>query len=157
MDKYGWVDMGSSFLPSDMIAAVLFAQLENLELIQKRRKEIWYKYALLLKPLQEKRALQIPDLPEYASNNAHMFLILVDNETHRAELLNHLKNNQIHAVFHYLSLHDSPFHKEKHDGRVLPNSSKFMNTLIRLPFFFELSEDKIEYIASEISAFYEGK
>jgi dTDP-4-amino-4,6-dideoxygalactose transaminase len=157
VNKYGWVDIGSSFLPSDIIAAFLFAQLENLVSIQNRRKQIWNQYYELLSPLQEKGFLQLPEVPHYSSNNAHMFYIILKNESTRTQLLQHLKKNGIQAVFHYLSLHKSDFYKDKYKGIELTNCDKFSDTLVRLPFFFELNHESVKMIGEQMKSFYEGR
>jgi dTDP-4-amino-4,6-dideoxygalactose transaminase len=157
VNKYGWVDIGSSFLPSDIIAAFLFAQLENLESIQNRRKEIWNCYKEELSELEQKGNIQMPKLFEFGTNNAHMFYILTENEEERRALLSELKQHDVHAVFHYLSLHESSFFKDKHDGRQLVHCNNFMNSLIRLPFYFELKQDEVIYICNKIKEFYRGK
>jgi dTDP-4-amino-4,6-dideoxygalactose transaminase len=151
--KYNWVDMGSSFLPSDIIAAFLFAQLENLESIQNRRKDIWKRYYEGLKPLQEKGYLQLPFVPEFTSNNAHMFYVVCKNLHQRTALIDHLKKEDILSVFHYLSLHASPFFADKHDGRFLSESDRYSDTLVRLPLFYELSEQHINHILNSIYSF----
>jgi dTDP-4-amino-4,6-dideoxygalactose transaminase len=137
VDKYGWVDTGSSFLPSEVIAAFLWAQIENLEMIQSKRKVLWQTYfdALTKLNLQD---IFLPTLPDYATNNAHMFYITTKNIEQRTKIIELLHQKGFHAVFHYISLHSSPFYKSKHDGRVLANSDKFTNTLLRLPMFYEL-------------------
>jgi len=139
VNKYGWVDVGSSFLPSDMIAAFLYAQLENLDDIQNKRKEIWTQYYELLKPLEKEGLIQLPKIPDYATNNAHMFYIICKSLDERTKLLNHLKENQIYAVFHYLSLHKSKFYNKIHEKRELKMSEHYENRLLRLPFYFELT------------------
>jgi dTDP-4-amino-4,6-dideoxygalactose transaminase len=154
IDKYGWVDIGSSFLPSDIIAAFLFAQLENLDDIQSRRKYIWNKYYDGLKELDEKELVKIPKIPSYATNNAHMFYLVCNTIEERSALIAKLKENDINAVFHYLSLHKSPFYGDKHDGRELPNCDTYANCLIRLPFYYELKEEEIEKVITTISEFY---
>jgi dTDP-4-amino-4,6-dideoxygalactose transaminase len=156
VNKYGWVDVGSSYLPSDIIAAFLFAQLENLDRIQTQRKQIWEQYYELLSPLQEKGFLQLPQVPNYASNNAHMFYIILKDEFTRAQLLQFLKGQGIHAVFHYLSLHKSDFYKDKYQGAELVNCDKFSDTLVRLPFYFELTDDQVIGICKSIEDFYNG-
>lgn len=145
VNKYGWVDTGSSFLPSEVIAAFLWAQIENLEKIQARRKEIWERYYSGLKSRGLKNIV-LPKVPEYATNNAHMFYILTENLEHRTRVIKKLKENGFSAVFHYISLHSSPYYIDKHDGRDLENSDKFTSNLIRLPFFYELSNESIESI-----------
>jgi dTDP-4-amino-4,6-dideoxygalactose transaminase len=154
VDKYGWVDIGSSFLPSDIIAAFLYAQLENIENIQRKRVSIWNQYMSLLKPLADGKKIKLPIIPEYASNNAHMFYINVQGLDIRTNLINELKNNNINAVFHYISLHTSEFFNTKHDGRTLQNSDYYTESLIRLPFYYDLSNDEIKKTCSVIINFF---
>jgi dTDP-4-amino-4,6-dideoxygalactose transaminase len=154
VDKYGWVDIGSSFLPSDIIAAFLYAQLENLEKIQDKRKELWNSYYQLLLPLQEKGLIKLPVTPSYSLNNAHMFYITVQDLSKRSDLIKQLNTLGINSVFHYLSLHSSAFYSPHHDGRMLPESDRFSDTLLRLPLYFELGQKEIEYITQGIANFY---
>lgn len=155
VDKYGWIDIGSSFLPSDIIAAYLYAQLENIDQIQSRRKEIWELYRQRIEPLAKQCGrFTIPFIPDYATNNGHMFYLVCDSLKTRSALIDHLKNNNVSAVFHYLSLHKSPFYFEKHDGRQLKNSDRYSDCLVRLPLFFELSNDQIDFICVQIEAFF---
>jgi|APTNR8051073442_1049403.scaffolds.fasta_scaffold24458_2 dTDP-4-amino-4,6-dideoxygalactose transaminase len=154
-DKYGWVDIGSSFLPSDIIAAFLYAQLECLDTIQKKRKEIWKNYYSALLPLEENGKISLPHIPEYASNNAHMFYILCKHNDERNALVDFLKRKKIHAVFHYQSLHKSKFYELKHDSKNLPNCDNFSDTLLRLPFYFELTDSDQSKVASAIKEFYQ--
>jgi len=150
VNKYGWVDIGSSFLPSEIIAAFLWAQIENLESIQKKRKQIWDTYYNNLKPLADKGILCLPEIPEYATNNAHMFYIVCNSLNERTVIIEYLKKNGINAVFHYLSLHDSEFYKNKHDGRELKNADRFTDCLLRLPLFYELTQKETEHICQTI-------
>jgi len=143
VDKYGWVDIGSSFLPSEIVAAFLWAQLENLETIQNTRKLHWENYNLVLIDWAKKHEISLPELPSYATNNAHMFYLVCKNLEQRTALINHLKQNDIWAVFHYISLHKSPFYVDKHDGRVLPETDNFTNRLLRLPLFIELDSKEV--------------
>ncbi|WP_396199578.1 dTDP-4-amino-4,6-dideoxygalactose transaminase [Flavobacterium sp.] len=143
VDKYGWVDVGSSFLPSEIIAAFLWAQLENLDPIQARRKEIWNTYYNLLQSWASKNEIALPWLPEYATNNAHMFYLVCNDLNQRTALIEQLKTHNIMAVFHYISLHTSPFYNGKHDGRELANTDRFSDCLVRLPLFYELDEKKV--------------
>ena len=154
VDKYGWVDLGSSFLPSDIISAFLYAQLENLEKIQSKRISIWDKYMSSLKILGDEKKIRLPIIPEYASNNGHMFYINVQDINVRTLLINELKNNNINAVFHYISLHSSEFYKCKHDSRILPNSDYFTESLIRLPFYYDMSNYEINKTCSVIINFF---
>ncbi|WP_143310833.1 dTDP-4-amino-4,6-dideoxygalactose transaminase [Chitinophaga vietnamensis] len=154
IDKYGWVDIGSSFLPSEVTAAFLYAQLGNIEEIQTRRKEIW---ALYMQELQELgNVVGLPTIPPYATNNAHIFYLICNNIDERDALIAYLKKNQVHAVFHYLSLHKSPFYKDKHDGRELKYTDHYSEKLVRLPLFFELTNDEVLHITNTIKAFYKG-
>lgn len=139
VDKYGWVDIGSSFLPSEIIAAFLWAQLENLTIIQEKRKKHWNNYYIKLKQWAKQNQINLPEIPSYATNNAHMFYMICKDTAQRTLLIKHLKQKEILSVFHYISLHKSPFYKEKHKGETLPESDKFTNTLLRLPLFFELN------------------
>ena len=154
VNKYGWVDMGSSFLPAEINAAFLWAQLENLDEIQNKRKQLWNKYYELLKPLADKGYFELPDLPEYASNNAHMFYLVYPSLGKRTALIQHLKENDILAVFHYLSLHSSQFYKDKHDGRELPECDRYADTLVRLPMYYDLEIADVEHICKAIYAMY---
>lgn len=154
IDKYGWVDMGSSFLPSDIIAAFLFAQLENLDDIQTKRKMIWNQYYAELQELSQAGKIRLPFIPTYATNNAHMFYIICDNLEQRSQLINRLKEKGIMSVFHYISLHKSQYYENKHDGRELPQVDKYSDTLLRLPLFYELSNDQVSFISQEIKNFY---
>ena len=116
VNKYNWVDIGSSFLPSEINAAFLYAQLEELENIQNKRKAIWNQYNDLLNSLNSV-GVGVPNVPKYATNNAHMFYLVCRSQNERSKLISYLKKNNIYAVFHYICLHNSPFFKEKHDGR----------------------------------------
>ena len=154
VDKYGWVDMGSSFLPSEMIAAFLFAQLEHLDEIQRRRLEIWQRYHDGLAPLAAQGHFQLPVIPAYATNNAHMFYLVCPSLDVRSGLIEHLKKVNVNCVFHYQSLHQSPFYHDKHDGRMLPNCDRFSQCLVRLPLFFELTATQQDFVIEQIRAFF---
>lgn len=143
VDKYGWVDIGSSFLPSEIIAAFLWAQLENLEAIQNKRKEIWNNYYEKLKDWAIKNKISLPVIPEFGTNNAHMFYLICENSAQRTALIQQLKEANILSVFHYISLHSSPFYTNKHDGRMLPETDRYSECLIRLPLFFELNSSLV--------------
>ncbi|HMB63281.1 MAG TPA: dTDP-4-amino-4,6-dideoxygalactose transaminase [Eudoraea sp.] len=146
-DKYSWVDIGSSFLPSEVIAAFLYAQLENLEHIQKARMKIWDRYFESFATEPNDFIIGLPVIPEYATNNAHMFFLVCSGKDERDALIRCLKKNDILAVFHYLPLHKSPFYKDKHDGRRLPNCERFAKGIIRLPFFYALlKKEQLEII-----------
>jgi dTDP-4-amino-4,6-dideoxygalactose transaminase len=153
VNKYGWVDTGSSFLPSEIIAAYLYAQLENLDNIQTKRKRIWETYYEGLKGLSD-YGIMIPFIPDYATNNGHMFYLVCSDLRQRTSLIEHLKNNGILAVFHYQSLHKSPYYKSKHDNREIPFSDKYTDCLVRLPLFYELSSIDLNRIIDIIKEFF---
>lgn len=152
IDKYGWVDMGSSFLPSELISSFLWAQIENIQDIQTTRKEHWEQYYNGLHEWAKANGVQMPFLPSFATNNAHMFYMVCKDANQRDEIILKLKNNGVLAVFHYLSLHKSPFYKGKHDGRNLPFSDFYSDCLVRLPMFYELKEGEISFIIETILA-----
>ncbi len=153
IDKYGWVDLGSSFLPSDIIAAFLYAQLENLNDIQLKRKKIWNFYYENLKQLEDDKKLKLPVIPDFSTNNAHMFYVICKDIKQRNELIKHLKENNIYSVFHYLSLHKSDYYATKHDGRELINADIYTDCLLRLPLFYELSDADLINITNVIIKF----
>ena len=152
VNKYGWCDIGSSFLPSEVVAAFLWAQLESMDDIQAKRKLLWNKYYELLKPLADQGRFYLPDIPEYATNNAHMFYLVCNSLSERTDLIKKLKESDVSAVFHYLSLHSSEYYKNKHDGRQLPECDKYADCLVRLPMYYELTENDIEWICGIIAS-----
>ena len=153
VDKYNWVDIGSSYLPSEITAAFLYAQLEELENIQKKRKEIWNQYHEGLRKLKERR-FDLPFIPSYATNNAHMFYLVCRTPKERTQLIEHLKLNNINAVFHYICLHDSPYYHEKNDGREMPNAKRYEECLVRLPLWVGLKEEEINFICKKVLGFF---
>ncbi len=156
VDKYGWVDIGSSYLPSDAVAAFLYTQLVRFDSIQTKRKRVWHTYHAALAPLEAKGVLRRPAVPDFATVNGNIYYITVDTLKTRDALLDYLKKTGIAAVFHYLPLHDSPYFRERHDGRPLPNSQRFSDTLIRLPFYNTLKPSSIRLIAETIASFFSG-
>ena len=152
VNKYGWVDIGSSFLPSEVVVAFLWAQIEHLDIIQEKRKMLWNKYYELLSPAATQGKFSLPKVPSYATNNAHMFYLVCNSLEERTALINKLKANDIGAVFHYLSLHSSPYYQDKHDGRDLPNCDRFADCLVRLPMFYVLSEEDVVRICDVITS-----
>lgn len=154
VDKYGWVDIGSSFLPSEITAAFLYAQMENLVDIQTKRKHLWNLYFQQLEVLKNSDQVKLPFIPSYGTNNAHMFYLICKDNKERTALIKHLKADGIHAVFHYISLHSSPYYQGKHDGRVLEFADYYTECLVRLPLFYELNEEQISYITNSIKTFY---
>jgi dTDP-4-amino-4,6-dideoxygalactose transaminase len=154
VDKYGWFDVGSSFLPTELVAAYLYGQLQHLDEIQSRRLEIWDAYYTRLSLLENKGKVLLPRLSDYATNNAHVFYLVCQTSDERSALIDHLKSQGIGAVFHYLSLHKSPYFNVKHDGRTLPNADRFSETLVRLPLHLHLSSDDVKYISDEVLRFF---
>lgn len=161
VNKYGWVDTGSSFLPSEMAAAFLWAQIEHLEEIQRHRKELWETYYHSLKSLSRQGYLQLPHIPGYATNNAHMFYVVLNDIDTRTKLIKYLKDRGVLSVFHYLSLHKSQFyisHPEHQfaSGQIpeLPQCDKYADCLLRLPMFYELSVSQAESISDLVKEFF---
>lgn len=154
VNKYGWIDTGSSFLPSEIVAAFLYAQIESLDLIQKKRLDSWHIYWEQLFPLSLKGYFSLPIIPAYATNNAHMFYLVCNSLQERTNLIDFLKEKGVLAVFHYLSLHKSEFYSSLSGDIDLFEADRFTDTLVRLPLFYELSSEDIRYITNCINEFY---
>ena len=155
VDKYTWVDLGSSYLPSELNAAYLYAQLELKEEINNNRLGSWNKYYELLKPLADEGFIELPVIPEGCKHNAHMFYIKAKDIDERTALISHLKANGCAAVFHYIPLHSSPagvkfgrFHGE--DKYTTKESDK----LLRLPMYYGLTEEDINIVVKAVYSFY---
>ena len=146
VDKYTWVDIGSSYLPSDNLAAFLYAQLEHLDDIQEKRLSVWNAYYKALKPLEEEGRIRLPIVPEYAKHNAHLFYVLFESETVRNEMMERLKNQCIHAVFHYIPLHSAPMgQRYGYKTGDLPITEESSRCLLRLPIFAGMNYIEVEY------------
>lgn len=184
VNKYGWVDTGSSFLPSELTSAFLWAQIENMGIIQTRRREIWERYHAGLADMAAQGCFSLPVIPDYATNNAHMFYILCRTLQERSALIKHLKEHGILSVFHYLSLHKSAFYTSHADvrpdnrqdvqtvtatnpdgstenetqvvGLDLPNCDRFADCLLRLPMYYELTDAEQDAVIREIQEFFNG-
>ena len=154
VDKYGWVDMGSSYLPSEITAAFLYAQFEALETIQARRSKIWEFYRSRLADLEAAGDLLLPKVPDYATNNWHMFYLVCPSLDVRTRLIERLRAKGVMAVFHYQSLHNSQYYSTKHDGRALQNADRYTDCLLRLPFYYDLTDAHLTTITSVIRQFY---
>lgn len=156
VNKYGWVDTGSSFLPSEINSAFLYAQLENLDTIQARRRQLWQQYYEELNCMAERGCFSLPDIPEYATNNSHMFYLVCRNIGERSSLIAYLKERGIYAAFHYLSLHLSEYYTRHHTGEIpeLPHCDHFANCLVRLPMYYELKGEEVRYVTDAIRDFY---
>ena len=157
VDKYTWIDLGSSYLQSELNCAYLYAQIENPDIINNDRLQSWNTYYELLTPLKEKGCIDLPVVPEGCVHNAHMFYIKTKDLEERSKLIAFLKENGIGAVFHYIPLHSSPagqqfgrFHGED------KYTTKESERLLRLPMYYGLEKKDIEYVVSKIKEFYEG-
>jgi dTDP-4-amino-4,6-dideoxygalactose transaminase len=153
VDKYTWQEIGSSFLPGELIAAFLWAQLEDADYITKRRAGHWQQYHEQLKPLEEKGLLRRPIVPENCRHNAHMYYVILASDIDRQRVLKKLKRGGINAVFHYIPLHSSPAgrrHGRAHGA--LDVTDRQSARLIRLPLWVELSEADIQSIVNALSA-----
>ena len=157
VDKYTWVDLGSSYLPSELIAAFLYAQLEQADEITRQRHAIHARYATGLQSLADAGHLRLPQTPAGCVHNAHMFYIIVESAAIRARLLEHLKNNNIHAVFHYVPLHTSPMGRQYgcRPGD-LPVTEELSERLVRLPCYYELNEADQTFVICNINDFFAG-
>jgi len=158
VDKYSWVDIGSSYLPSELNAAYLYAQLEEAEKINNSRLEIWNTYYQELNKLAYEELIELPHIPNNCEHNAHMFYIKCKDLEERTELINYLKENDILAVFHYIPLHSSKaglkygrFHGED------KYTTKKSERLVRLPLYYGLEKEKVNYISDKIYKFYKRK
>ena len=150
VNKYTWVDLGSSFLPSDLIAAYLFAQLENIDFIQQRRMAVWNHYNTALQPLK-KLGIQLPHIPHFATNNAHMFYLVCQHANERTNFIKQLQAHGIQAVFHYLSLNKSPYYRSLTTENInYVNADRYSDCLVRLPLYVELTPNQLNYITETI-------
>ena len=157
VDKYGWVDIGSSFLASDISAAFLYAQLDNLDTIQTKRKTTWKYYYDSLKPLCDENKIQLPITPSYATDNGHLFFLICKNLSERTSLIEFLKLRGIYSSFHYLSLHTSPYYRSQYNGPSLPNSDRYTDCLLRLPLYFNLTLEDARFVIDTVYEFFERK
>lgn len=158
IDKYTWVDVGSSFLISDILAAFLYAQLEHMDEIDKRRGEIFNYYHQSLNPLANKGYLRISPTPSKDYHNTHLFYIVLKNENTRNALMKYLLSKDIIAVFHYLPLHLSPIGRLMgYQEGELPITESMSGRLLRLPFYYSLKEDEQDKIVRHIKHFFEKK
>lgn len=143
MDKYGWVDTGSSFLPSEISAAFLWAQIEEINKIQGKRLNTWTWYNENVDNLFSDYSFNKPYTPGYATNNGHMYYLNFFSPDERTRFIQDLKSKHVFPVFHYQSLHKSEFYKKLHDGRSLTNADKYSDCLVRLPLYYELEPGQI--------------
>ena len=156
IDKYTWVAPGSSYLPSELNAAFLYAQMCRAREINDDRMRSWNLYYELLKPLQEQGKIELPQIPDGCRHNAHMFYIKVKDLEERTKMLTYLKKNGVHAVFHYMPLHSAPAGKSY--GRFCGEdryTTKESERLLRLPMYYRLKTCEVEYISSTVKGFFE--
>jgi dTDP-4-amino-4,6-dideoxygalactose transaminase len=151
VDKYSWVDLGSSFLPSDILAAYLLAQLESLREIQDHRVALWNRYAANLGDWVGEFGVELQRTPAGATNNAHMFYLVFESLEQRTAVQSHLRSEGISASFHYLSLHTSTYFSGLHDGRPLPNSDRYSDCLLRLPMHGTLTLADVDRVTEALS------
>ena len=155
VDKYTWVDLGSSYLPSELTAAFLYAQLQEADKIDTKRLWIWDTYYRGLKPLQDSGLLQIPSVPEECKNNAHMFYLVLPSAEQRDKMISFLDEKGIHAVFHYIPLHTSPM-GSRLAGEIprLPVTESISARLLRLPCFYELTSSEVDEVVRQVHSFF---
>lgn len=152
VDKYTWVDIGSSYLPSDMIAAFLYSQLENMDKINQKRLEIWDKYDEFFK--QYDGIIRRPVIPEDCKHNAHMYYVLFENLEKRTQFIDYMKQNEILTVFHYIPLHSSPAGKKYcRTFAGMEVTDRISDTLVRLPMFYELDDEKLNKIFATVKKY----
>jgi dTDP-4-amino-4,6-dideoxygalactose transaminase len=155
VDKYTWVDIGSSYLQSELNCAYLYAQIESPDIINENRLKAWNKYYELLKPLQAEGYIELPVIPEECTHNAHMFYIKAKNLEERTRLIAFLKEKGVNAVFHYIPLHSSPAGKKfgVFNG-VDKYTTKESERLLRLPMYYGIEENDVIYTAEMVREFY---
>lgn len=147
VNKYGWCDMGSSFLPSEFNAAYLWAQLEQIDDIQGRRRHLWELYDHALRGQIEATGIQLPDIPDYATNNGHIYYMVCPSLAFRTKLMAWLKNRGVQTTFHYLPLHSSDYYRQRYAGPPLVHCDRYGDCLMRLPLYYELTDDEALSIA----------
>ena len=157
VDKYGWVDLGSSFLLSDILAAYLWAQVEQLADIQAHRLTAWNYYLEHLSPLSDQGHFICPEVPSYSAPNGHIFFILGKSLKERTALIQYLSGKGIKALFHYLPLHLSPFFHKKYQGSPLPHCVRYADTLLRLPLYHGITLKEQDTVIQGIREFYSKK
>ena len=155
-DQYGWTDVGSSFSLSEINAAFLYAQLEQLAEIQRRRLQRWMQYHTLLAGWEDRGILSRPKTPQHARPNAHSYYICCRDAAMRRTLIAFLKENGVCAASHYAGLHRSPFFKNRHDGRALPHADRYTDTLLRLPLYCDLSSEDVARVCALLGRWVEG-
>lgn len=157
VDKYTWVDLGSSYLPSELNAAYLYAQLENAELINQNRLQNWERYYNLFLDYKLNEYIDLPSVPEYCQHNAHMFYIKCKDIEDRTSLINYLKKHDIITVFHYVPLHSSiAGEKYSRFNGIDKHTTYESERLLRLPLYYNMEKNKVDYVVQKIKDFYKG-
>lgn len=157
VDKYGWVDLGSSFIPSELIAAVLLAQLEALNDIQALRLDIWQRYHAAFADLEQAARIRRPNIPDYATNNAHMYYLICASEDERNALMDHLKELNVKATFHYTPLHNSTYQLRFGVEPEMPNAERFHACLVRLPLFAAMTPEQVARVIDGVRSFFAAR
>lgn len=152
IDRYGWIEVGSSFLPSELNAAFLWGQLERIDEIQSRRRAIFDAYHDALGPLLAPLGIGVPRMPEGSVGNAHAFYLVLRSGEERSALIEFLKACGVQSAFHYSSLHRSEYFKYRHDGRVLPHSDRYADCLLRLPLYHGLVDAQVDHVVGSVLA-----
>ena len=157
VNKYSWYMIGSSILPSDVLAAILYGQLQRFDKILSHRLSLWNKYFDILEPLESSGLLRRPHIPSYTEHNAHIFFVLLNSETARNKLLYHLKEHDITATFHYLPLHTAPL-GQKYGCKPgdLPITEDYSSRLLRLPLHYNMTNADVEKVYSIIKDFFKN-
>lgn len=157
IDKYSWYKVGSSFLPSDVLSAILYGQLKRFNELLKHRLELWQQYYQNLQPYETAKKLRLPHIPNYAKHNGHIFFILLKNTEARNALLSYLKEHGINATFHYLPLHDAPLGLEYgYKTGNLPITEQYASCLLRLPLHHNMTKRDINNVCNVIKNFFEN-
>ena len=156
VDKYTWVDVGSSYVLSELNSAYLEPQLDAFALIQSRRKEIHRSYEVELAPDAARAGVRLLATPEHNSGNAHLFAMVFRSFEQRSRFIAHMKAAEILTPFHYVALHTSPMGARFHDGRPLPNSEALSQCLVRLPLFFNMEQREVEQVIARTREFLRG-
>lgn len=154
VNKYGWVDTGSSFLPNELTAAFLYAQLQDYKQLNDNRLKLCRVYEKYLSPLAAQQKFCLPCIPDFNKVNGHVFYIVLPTESERTNLIAYLKKHHIHAVFHYLSLHKSDYFREQYKGDCLSQSDRYTSCLLRLPLFNDMTEEQVEAVCQSIHNFF---
>lgn len=153
VNKYGWCDLGSSFLPSELNAAFLWAQLEQIDDIQTKRKKIWQTYYDCLNGKVDGSHVSLPTIPDYATNNGHIFYLVCSSLDYRTRFMEWMKAHGVQTTFHYLPLHSSQYYQPFYQGEKLVQCDRYADCLVRLPLYYELKEEEVQKIAQLVIEF----